>query len=84
MPMDRDREEELMIAEILILGAMALGLLDFIFWNMLGTKGPVMSATESIIIVCVVILIFYGFYLALFGEKKMKRLVLIGEKKRRY
>ncbi len=84
MPMDRDREEELMIAEILILGAIAIGLLDFIFWNMLGTKGPVMSVTESIIIVCVVILIFYGFYLALFGEKKMKRLALIGEKKRRY
>jgi type IV secretory pathway VirB3-like protein len=50
---------------------------------MLGTKGPVMSATESIIIVCVVILIFYGFYLALFGEKKMRRLALIGEKRKK-
>ena len=69
--MDR-REEELKIAEILIMGAIVLSLLSFMFWSLTVIKGPIVIITEDIVMFCIMIITFYGFYLALFGENKKK------------
>jgi len=82
MPMDRDREEELKIAEILIQGAIAIGLLGLQFWAWLG-KTAMNFLAVYINLVVIGSLVLIGFYLALFGEKKERRLALIGEKKKK-
>jgi hypothetical protein len=82
MSMDGDREEELKIAEILIQGAIAIGLLGLQFWAWLGkTAMNVLAVYISLVVIGALVLI--GFYLALFGEKKERRLALIGEKKKK-
>jgi hypothetical protein len=81
--MDKEREEELKIAEILMHGSIVLSLLSFAFWSLSTNKGPTVIVTEDIVIFCIMVIVFYGFYLALFGENKRRHLALIGERKRR-
>jgi Na+/glutamate symporter len=81
--MDSGREEELKIAEVLMQGSIVLSLLSFAFWSLSTNKGPAVVITEDIVIFCMMVIVFYGFYLALFGENKRKHLALIGERKRR-
>jgi Na+/glutamate symporter len=81
--MNSEREEELKIAEILIQGSIVLSLLSFAFWSLSTSKGPMVVITEDIVVLCIMIIVFYGFYLTLFGEKRKHHLALIGERKRR-
>lgn len=77
------REEELKIAEILIQGAIVMSILSFMFWSLAVVRGPLVIITEDIVMFCIMIIVFYGFYLTLFGEKKKKYLSFIGERRRR-
>lgn len=81
--MDKEREEELKIAEVLIQGSIALSLLAFTLWSLVFSKTAATVTMSLAVVVCILVIIFYGFYLALFGEKKRKYLAMIGEKKRR-
>ena len=81
--MDKDREEELKIAEVLMQGAIALSLLAFTIWSIVFIRSPATTTAAFWVMIAILVLIFYGFYLALFGEKRRKYLALIGEKKDR-
>lgn len=79
MPMDREREEELKIAEVLIQGAIAIGLLGLQFWAWLGkTAMNVLAVYINLVVIGALVLI--GFYLALIGEEK-ENFTFFGKKK---
>jgi hypothetical protein len=69
--MDGYREEELKTAEILIQGAIAIGLLGLQFWAWLG-KAAMNVLAVYINLVVIGALVLIGFYLALIGEKRKK------------
>ena len=69
MSLDKHREEELKIAEILVQSAIAIGLLGLQFWAWLGGSRTVAFAVYINLVVTGA-LVLIGFYLALVGEKK--------------
>ena len=71
MTMDKYREEEMKIAEILIQGAIAIGLLGLQFWAWLG-KAAISVLAVYINLVVIGALVLISFYLALIGEREKK------------